>query len=67
MHKSPAVEHCIELLCHKGCRQVWQEINALEQNEDLPETRGLNQEERALVLTELKAVMAVYGDRCSID
>ena len=67
MHKSPAVEHCIELLCHKGCRQVWREIEALERGEDLPEARGLNREERAFVLTELKAVMAVYGDRCSID
>ncbi len=67
MHKSPAVQHCIELLCHKGCRQVWREIEALEQGEDLPEARGLNTEERALVLTELKAVMAVYKDRCSID
>ena len=67
MHKSPAVEHCIELLCHKGCRQVWREIEALEQGEDLPEARGLNREEQAFVLTELKAVMAVYGDRCSID
>jgi len=67
MHKSPAVEHCIELLCHKGCRQVWREIETLEQGEDLLEARGLNREERAFVLTELKAVMAVYGDRCSID
>jgi hypothetical protein len=67
MHESPTVEHCIELLCHKGCRQVWREIEALEQGEELPETRGLNAQERAYVLTELKAVMAVYGDRCSID
>jgi len=67
MHKSPAVEHCIELLCHKGCRQVWQEIEALEQGRELPEARDLNAEERAIVLTELKAVMAVYEGRCSID
>ena len=67
MHRNPAVEHSIELLCHKGCRQVWREIDALERGEDLPETAELNDEEKAVVLQELKNIMAVYGDRCSID
>ncbi len=67
MHKSPAVEHSVERLCHKGCRQVWRDIDALERGDELPETIGLNAEERAAVIQELKAIMAVYGDRCSID
>jgi hypothetical protein len=67
MHKSPAVEHCIELLCGKGCRQVWHEIHRLENGEDVAETLDLSTEERRIVLRELKAIMAVYAERCSID
>jgi hypothetical protein len=66
MHHSPAVEHCIEALCHKGCRQVWGYIDVLEKGKPLPETEGLSHEETAYVLAELKTIMAVYGDRCSI-
>ncbi len=67
MHHSPAVERCIESICHKGCRLVWGQIAVLEKGESLPETQGLSQEETAFVLAELKTIMAVYGDRCSID
>jgi hypothetical protein len=67
MYKSSPVEHAIEVLCHKGCRQVWREILALERGERLPETEGLSAKEQRLVLQELKSIMAVYGDRCSID
>lgn len=67
MHHLSPVEHAIEVLCHKGCRQVWREIVALERGEVLPETEGLSAKERALVLQELKTIMSVYGDRCSID
>lgn len=66
MHKSAAVEDCIEAICHKGCRQVWGEIDALERGEELPETQGLDREEKAIVLSELKTIMAVYQDRCGI-
>jgi hypothetical protein len=67
MDKSPAVEHCIEILCSKGCRQVWQYIEQLRRGEELLETRGLSDAERHLVLIELQAIMAVYGERCSVD
>ena len=67
MSPSPAVAQCVEILCHKGCRQVWYDIAALEQGATLPETQGLSASERAAVLAELKAVMAVYGNRCSSD
>ena len=43
------------------------EIDALQRGDDLPETRGLTEKERASVLAELKAIMAVYGERCSVD
>jgi hypothetical protein len=55
----------LEILCEKGCRRVWQDIDALERGDDLPETRDLSAEECRLLLAELKQVMAVYADRCS--
>jgi hypothetical protein len=55
------------LLCGKGCRQVWHEIHRLENGEDVAETLDLSIEERRIVLRELKAIMAVYAERCSID
>ena len=67
MERLTHVEHAIVVLCTKGCRQVWQEIIALEKGEVLPETRGLNSHERAMVLQELRSIMAVYGDRCTVD
>jgi hypothetical protein len=61
------LESRLEALCEKGCRRVWQDIDALERGEDLPETRGLSAEERRLLLQELKQVMAVYAGRCSVS
>ena len=60
------LEDRLEALCEKGCRQVWQAIEALERGDDLPETRGLSAEERRLLLIELEQVMAVYADRCTL-
>jgi hypothetical protein len=67
MHDNPSVADCVETLCHKGCRQVWREIAALERGQDLPETLDLTLDERAEVLEELRDIMAVYGDRCAVD
>jgi len=67
MNATPIVVRCVEALCHKGCRQVWYDIEAIEQGAALPETQGLSAAEQAAVLSELKAVMAVYGDRCTRD
>jgi hypothetical protein len=61
------LESRLEALCEKGCRRVRQDIDALDRGEDLPETRGLSAEERRLLLRELKQVMAVYADRCSVS
>ncbi len=63
-HKSP--QAVIEALCAKGCRQVWREIQALEAGDPPEETRGLTGAERDQVLSELKAIMAVY-DSCRPD
>ena len=59
------LEARLEAMCEKGCRHVWQDIDALERGENLPETRDLSVEDRAWLLRELKQVMAVYADRCS--
>lgn len=61
------VEASVERICDKGCRRVWEDIAALERDESLPEVQGLSSAQRAAVLAELKAIMAVYGGgRCSI-
>ena len=64
---SGKIEHCVEQLCLKGCRLVWDDIALLEQGVDLPETAGLNQQERTQVLSELKSIMAVYEGSCQAD
>ena len=66
MSSSP-IEHCIEVLCHKGCKALWADIETLEQGRQLEETRDLTVEERQLVLNELKAIMAVYEGTCEPD
>lgn len=60
------VDHCVELLCNRGCKAVWADIQRLEAGKSLPETTALTDEERRVVLQELKSVMAVYGpEGCS--
>ncbi len=61
-----AIEYSVERLCNKGCRQVREDIESLERGVVLEEVRGLEAPERARVLEELKAIMAVYGDSCRI-
>jgi len=62
------IDHCIEVLCNDGCRQVWHHIRRLESGDTLPETESLTDQERQAVLAELKAVMAVYGEgACMVD
>jgi hypothetical protein len=60
------VDARIEALCCKGCRQVRADISALESGADVAETVGLSVAERARVLSELKQIMAVYGDACRV-
>lgn len=51
---------CVEALCQNGCEAVRATIAALEQGLPAVGTEGLTEAERAAVLRELKAVMAVY-------
>lgn len=61
------VESSIELICRKGCRAVWGDIDALAQGRSIPETAGLTAHERLAVLRELRAVMAVYEGSCAAN
>ena len=60
-----SVEKSVEMLCGKGCRSVWADIDALEAGERLPEVEGLSSEERSMVIEELKAIMSVYKGSCA--
>ena len=60
------VEHCVEILCAKGCRSVRDDITKLEAGIVLPETRNLTHNELLSVIQELKSIMAVYGDTCRV-
>lgn len=66
MRNPSRIDECVEMLCEKGCGQVWNDIDVLEKGGSLPETDGLSEGERQRVLGELKAVMAVYRDRCAL-
>jgi hypothetical protein len=61
------IEARVEAICVKGCRQVRRDIALLESGVQIPEVQGLALNERRLLLTELKQIMAVYGDSCRID
>jgi len=54
------VNQCVDALCQCGCDAVRATIVAMEIGADIPQLQTLNQEERMVVLHELKAVMAVY-------
>lgn len=58
-----SVEACIEQLCQQGCREVRRVIALLEEGGDVPTTRELTPAGRTAVLSELRAVMAVYDAR----
>jgi len=58
------VEQCVEILCRKGCRSVWGDIDALERGRPLPEVVGLSRSEVRAVIEELKSVMSVYDGSC---
>ena len=58
------VERSVEKLCRKGCRAVWADIDALEAGARPVEVEGLSEPEVNAVITELRAVMAVYEGTC---
>lgn len=58
--QNPSIEQCLTQICELGCTRVSEIIATLEQGHRAPETDGLPAAERAQVLTELKAIMAIY-------
>lgn len=56
------LEQCVETLCHKGCKMLWADIEALEKGVIPPEARSLTESERGQLLTELRAIMSVYDN-----
>jgi len=60
---SPRIDQRIAQICELGCTRVTEIIIILEQGQSTPETDDLPETERALVLDELKAIMAVYNTR----
>ena len=63
------VEKCVENMCHKGCKALWADIEALQSGVTLPEVESLSVVEREEVLVELKAIMDVYASTgsCTTD
>jgi len=64
VHYPAHIEACIEAICQKGCRVVWDCISALEEGRELPETSALETSERRVVLSELRSIMAAYSGSC---
>jgi hypothetical protein len=63
-HAAGRVEASIEAICLRGCRSVQDDIARLARGEVFPEVASLLPAERARVLAELRAIMAVYGGVC---
>ena len=57
------VNQCVDALCQCGCDAVRATIAAMEAGAEIPQLQTLGNEEREVVLDELKAVMAVYDSR----
>lgn len=60
------IDESVERLCRKGCKALWVDIELMDRGELLPELQGLDEEERAEVLREVKCIMAVYEGSCSL-
>ena len=59
----PALQAIIEDLCHDGCKAVSHYIKDIESGDIPHQMAHLQTADQAKILTELKAIMAVY-DRC---
>ena len=56
-------EERVTFICELGCTRVREVIAALEQGVETPETAHSSAADRADILRELQAVMAVYDAR----
>ena len=57
---SSKVNQCVEALCQCGCEVVRATIDSMELGLSPVQTQGLEKDEIASVLCELKSIMAVY-------
>lgn len=65
---SEQLSECLEALCQCGCDAVLATIATMEAGQTVPQTEQLTEEERAMLLAELKSIMAVYdGNSCSLS
>lgn len=60
----PPVEQAIDAICALGCDLVNAYIVALQNGEPRPEYATLSEQQRASLLSELQAIMSVYGEKC---
>jgi hypothetical protein len=58
------VERAMDAICALGCELVRAYIAALQRGESRPEYAALDAAQRASLLKQLQAIMAVYADRC---
>lgn len=65
--KSNSVDHAVEILCLKGCRALWADIDLMERGKVLSELQSLDAQQQKQVLMEIKSIMAVYQGSCSLD
>lgn len=56
------IQHALEQLCNDGCSAVRGYIAELESGATLPALETFDENEKALVLRELKEIMSVYDD-----
>ena len=64
-YRQMTVDHYVEYLCEQGCAKVSVYIEALQNEQWLPELGRLSDYERQAVLDELVDVMSVYRGNCS--
>ena len=56
----PHLQSLVETLCESGCENVNGIIENLSRNQTSKETRDLDEQEKEMVLNELKNIMSVY-------
>lgn len=65
---SEQLSECLEAICQCGCEAVLATISAMEAGQTVPQIEQLTEDERRLVLQELKSIMDVYGGQsCSLS
>jgi hypothetical protein len=60
------VDFAIEAVCQRGCQYVLDTIARLDRGEIPPGLAELSLSDRQALLAELKSIMAVYGNVCTV-